>query len=107
MQAAHRFEHTVDAIADAQKCVLRFEMDVGRPALDRIDQERVDQPHHRLGVFVAANLQALVVDLASLDFVEDAVDRQLVAVELIDKVFELRLARELGLDLDVRAEHGA
>ena len=54
-----------------------------------------DQPHHRLRVLVAAGLQALVVDLAGLDLLQDAVDRQLVAVELVDVVLELRFAGEL------------
>ena len=52
----------------------------------------------------AARLQALVVDLAGFDLAQDAVDRQLVAVELVDVVLELRLAGEHGLDLDLLPE---
>jgi len=36
MQAAHLPQHAVDAVADAQKILFRFEMQVGGPALDGI-----------------------------------------------------------------------
>ena len=51
--------------------------------------------------------QTLVIDLAGLDFLQDAVDRQFVAVELVDVIFQLRFAGQLGLDLDGRAERRA
>ncbi len=52
-------------------------------------------------------LQALVVDFSGLDLLQDPVDRQLVAVELVDVVLELGLGCEQCLDLDIRAEHRA
>ena len=107
VEAPHRLEHAVDAVADAQERVLGLEVDVGGAALHRVDEQRVDKAHHRLRVLVAARLQALVVDLAGLDLLQDAVDRQLVAVELVDVVLELGFGRELCLDLDLRAEHRA
>ena len=107
MQAPHRLEHAVDAEAHAQERVLGLEVDVGGAALHRVDQQRVHQAHHRLRVFVAARLQTVVVDFAGLDFLQDAVDRQLVAVELVDVVLELGFGGELRLDLDLRAEHRA
>jgi peptidoglycan/LPS O-acetylase OafA/YrhL len=38
---------------------------------------------------------------------QDAVDRQFVSVELVDVIFELRFAGELGLDLDAGTKRGA
>jgi hypothetical protein len=52
-------------------------------------------------------LQALIVDLAGLDLAQNPVDRQLVTVELIDVVFELRIPGQHGLDLDLLPERGA
>ena len=104
MQAADCFEHAVDAVAYAQKRVLRFKVDIRGAALDRVDQQRIDQPHHRLRIFVAARTEALIIDLAGFDFLQDAVDRQFVSVELVDVIFELRFACQLGLDLDGRAK---
>ena len=85
VQAADLAQHAVDAVADAQEVLLGLEVDVGGAALHRVGEQRVDQAHHRLRVLVAARLQALVVDLAGLDLVQDAVDRELVAVELLDR----------------------
>ncbi len=52
MQAADLPQHAVDAVADAQEALLGLEVDVGRAALDRVGEQRVDQPHHRLRVLV-------------------------------------------------------
>ncbi len=93
MQAADLPQHAIDAVADTQEILFRLEVDVRRAALDRVGEQRGDQAHHRLGIGVAGGLQALVVDLAGLDLVQDAVDRELVAVELVDELVELGLAR--------------
>ncbi len=45
--------------------------------------------------------QALVVDLAGFDLVQDAVDRQLVAVVLVDGAVDLGFAGEQRFDLDM------
>ncbi len=83
MQAAHLLEHAVDTVTDAQECKFGLEVDIGGAPLHRVDQQRTDQPHDRLLILVAARLQALVVDLTGLDLAQDAIDRQLVAVELV------------------------
>ena len=57
----------------------------------------VDQPHYRLAVFVEVRLQALIVDFAGFDFVQDAVDRKLEAIILLDA----------GNDVGLRASTGS
>ena len=98
VQAADLAQHAVDAVADAQEALLRLEVDVGGAALHRVVEQRVDQPHHRLAVFVELGGEALVVDLAGLDLVQDAVDRELVAVVVLDRDGDLGVAREAQLD---------
>src|ERR1700693_2557335 len=65
------------------------------------------QPHHRLRVLIAPRLKAAVIDFAGLYFLQDAVDRQFVPVELIDVILELRLAGELSLDFDAGSQRCA
>ena len=107
MQAANLLQYAVDAVANAQKGIFRLEVDIGGTALDRIHQQRADQAHHRLGVFLVARLQALVVDLAGFDLAQDAIHREFETVELVDVFFQLRLAREHGANLDLAAQMGA
>ena len=104
MEAADLAQHTIDAVADTQEFMRRLEMEVRRPSLDRVREQGVDQPHHRLAVLAALRLQAPLVDLAGLDLVQDAVDRQLVPVESIDGLVELHLAGEHGPNLHPRIE---
>ena len=106
VQAADLFQHAVDAVADAQEGVLGLEVDVGGAALHRIDQQRADQPHHRLGVFLGLGVEAGVIDFAGLDFAQDAVERELEAVELVDAFQQLRFARQQGVDFELAAERG-
>ena len=40
-------QHAVDAVADPQARVLRFDVHVAGPQIDRLQQDLVDQPHHR------------------------------------------------------------
>ena len=80
-------------------------MDVGRAAFDSVDQDRIDQPHHRLRVLVTAGLQAVVINLAGFDLGQDAVDREFVAVELVDVVAELGFRSELGFQFHLWTEH--
>jgi hypothetical protein len=101
VQGADLAQHAVDAVADAQEIGFRLEVDVRRVALDGIGQDRVDQADHRLAVFVGRGLQAAVVDFAGFDFVQDAVDRQLVAVVLVDGAVDFGFAGKQGVDLDV------
>jgi hypothetical protein len=100
VQRANLPQHAVDAVADAQEACFRLEVDVGRIALDGIGQDRVDQADDRLAVLVGGRLQAAKVDLAGFDFVQDAVDRQFIAVALVDGAIDLGLAGEQGVDLD-------
>ena len=53
VQRADLAQHAVDAVADAQEVLLRLEVDVGAAALHRVGEQRRDQAHHRLRVFVA------------------------------------------------------
>jgi hypothetical protein len=101
VQGADLPQQAVDAVADAQEVLLRLEVHVGSVALDGVGEDGVDQAHHRLAVFVAGGGQAAPVDLAGLDLVQDAVDRQLVAVVLVDGAGDLRLAGQHGFDLQV------
>ena len=107
MEAADRLEHAVDPVADAQERLLWLEVDVRCAPLHRVDEQRAHQPHHRLRVFAFGHLQALVVDLAGLDLFEDAVHRQVEAVELVDRLLDLRLGREQRAQLDPAAQVGA
>ena len=107
MQAADLAQHAVDAVADAQEFLLGLEVDVRGAALDGIGEQRVHQPHHRLAVLVGLAFEALVVDLAGLDLLQDPVDRELVAEHLVDGLVDLRLAGEERQDLHVHAEQGA
>jgi hypothetical protein len=75
-------------------------MDVGRIVLDGIGQDRVDQANDRLAVLVSGRLQAAKIDLAGFDFVQDAVDRQLMTIVLVDRAIDLGLAGEQSVDLD-------
>ena len=54
MQAAHLAQHAVDAVAETQEPVLGLEVDVRRPALDGIREERVHEPHDGLAIFGCA-----------------------------------------------------
>ena len=106
VQAAHLAQHAVDAVAETQEPVLGLEVDVRRPALDGVREERVHQPHDGLAIGLALRVQAVVVDLAGLDLLQDAVYRQLEAVELIDGLLDLGVAGEQRNDLHVAAEQG-
>ena len=103
MQRADLAQHAVDAVADAQEVLLGLEVDVGGAALDRVGEQRRDQAHHRLRVLVALGDRG-VVDLAGLDLLQDAVDRELVAVVVLDRALDLRLAGEAQLDLELALE---
>ncbi len=107
VQAADLFEHAVDAVADAQEGVLGLEVDVGGFALHRVGQQRADQPHHRLGVFLGVGVEAGVIDFAGFDFAQDAVEREVEAVELVDAFQQLRFGRQQGVDFELAAERGA
>ena len=74
------------------------------PPLDGGGEQRVDQPHHRLAVLAGVGLDAGVVNLAGLDLLQDAIDRQLVTVELVDGLVDLGLGGEQRHDLDVAAQ---
>jgi hypothetical protein len=100
VQRANLPQHAVDAVADAQETRLRLEVDIGRIVLDGVGQDRVDQANNRLAVLVGGRLQAAKIDLAGFDFVQDAVDRQFMAVVLVDRAIDLGLAGEQGVDLD-------
>jgi hypothetical protein len=107
VQGADLAQDAVDAIADAQEVGFRLEVHVGGVVLDGIGEQRVDQPHHRLAVFVERRRQAAVVDLAGLDFMQDAVDRQLVAVILVDGAGDFRFAGNQGFDCQIRMDQRA
>ena len=106
MQAADLFQHAVDAVADAQEGVLGLEVDVGGFAFHRIGQQCADQPHHGLGVLLGVGVEAGVIDLAGLDLAQDAVEREVEAVELVDAFEQLRFGRQQGIDFDLAAERG-
>jgi len=107
VQRAHLPEHAVDAVTDAQETGFRLEVDVGRLALDGVGEDRVDQPDDRLAVFIGRRLQAAKIDFPGFDLVQDAVDRQLVAVGLVDRAVDLGLAGEQRVDLDRLAGEAA
>jgi hypothetical protein len=69
-------------------------------------KQRADQPHHRLGVFLGLGIEAGVIDLAGFDFAQDAVERKVEAVELVDAFQQLRFARQQGVDFELAAERG-
>ena len=87
-------QHAVDAIANTQEVLFRLEMDIRGAALHRVGQQGVDQAHHRLAVFVGSCRQALKIDFTGFDFVQDAVDRELIAEILVDGARDFRFARQ-------------
>jgi hypothetical protein len=74
-------EDAVDAVADLHAAGLGLQVDVARPGLDRLDQDLVDQPHHRglLGLFGRLRVVELDLlehlDLGVLLLRQEAVDR--------------------------------
>ena len=84
MQHAHLAQHAVDAVADTQELALGLEVDVGGQLVHRVRQQSVHQTHHRVAVAALSLRERGHVDLAGLDLLDDAVDGQLIAVELVD-----------------------
>ena len=107
VQRADLAQHAVDAVTDAQEAGLRFEVDVGGFAFDGVGQDRVDEPDDRLAVFVGRRLQAAKIDLAGFDLVQDAVDRELVTVGLVDGTVDLGFTGEQRVNLDVVGRQAA
>ncbi len=107
MQRTHLAQHAVDPVADAQEAGLGFEVDVRRFTLDGVGQDRVDQADDRLAVFVGRGLQTAEVDLAGFDLVQDAVDRQFVAVGLVDGAVDFGFAGQERVDLDLVVRQAA
>jgi hypothetical protein len=106
VQAPDLAQHAVDAVADAQEVLLRLEVNVRSRALDRVGEQRRDQAHHRLRILVALG-EGGVVDLAGLDLAQDAVDRELVAVVVLDRALDLGLAGQAQLHLVLAVQVGA
>jgi hypothetical protein len=106
VQAADLAQHAVDAIADAQEILLGLEVDVRSRSFDRVGQQCRYEAHHRLRVLVAFG-EGGVVDLAGLDLAQDAVDREFVAVVVLDRPLDLGLAGEPQLDLELAIQVGA
>src|SRR5207344_133372 len=94
----------VDAVADAQETLLRLEVDVGGSALYRVGQQGRNEAHDRLRVRVAGRLEALIIDLPGLDFVQDSVDREVVSVVLVDRPADLALAGEARFQRELAAQ---
>ncbi len=107
VQAADLPQDAVDAIADAQKRLLRLEVDVGGAVLHRVGQQRIDQAHHGLAVFIRGAAHAGVIDFARFDLVQDAVDRQLEAIVLVDGALDVGIAHQQRRDGDALDQHGA
>jgi hypothetical protein len=99
VQRADLAQQAVDAVADAQEGGFGLEVQVGGAALDGVGEEGVDEADHRLGVFAAAGRLAEGVGFAAFDLVEDAVDGQLVAIELVAGLGDLGLAGQQDVDL--------
>jgi hypothetical protein len=106
VQAADLAQHAVDPVADAQEILLRLEVDVGSRALHRVGKQRRDKPHHRLRILVFLGERG-VVDLAGLDLAQDAVDRELVSVVMLDRPLDLGIAREAQLHFQLTLEVSA
>ena len=81
-------------------------MDVGGLALHRVGEQRADQSHHRLSVFFGFRIETRIINFAGFDLAQDAVERKVEAVELVDVFEQLRLGRQQGVDFDVAAERG-
>ena len=77
VQRANLLQYAIDAIANPQEVLLRLEVDIGCRALDRVSQQGIDQANNRLAVAEGfrTGAEALVIDLARLYFVQDAVNR--------------------------------
>ena len=84
MQGAYLSQHAVNAIADTKEVCFGFEVDIRGAAFDCIGQYRVDKPDDRLAVFVIRRRKTFPVDLPRFYLMEDAVDREFVAIVLID-----------------------
>jgi hypothetical protein len=90
-----------------RKAGFGFEVYVRGVVLDGVGEQRVDQAHHRLAVFVERGRQAAVVDFAGFDLVQDAVDRQFVAVILVDGARDFRFAGDQRIDQQFRMDQRA
>ena len=98
MQRADRAEEAVNAVADAQEAGLRLEMQVGRVAIHRIGEQRVDEADDRVGCFSGSGRRPPVAGL--FDFPQDVVDEQGVAVAAVDGAGDVVLAGQSCFDAD-------
>ena len=85
-------QHAVNAVSDADEAFFRLKVQVGGFALYGISQQGIDQPDHRLAVFALSQRQAGGIHFAGFDLAQDAVNRQLVAVILVNGPVDVAFA---------------
>ena len=100
-----RVQHAVDAVADPQARLLRLDVHVAGPRLDRLQQDLVDQPDDRGLLGHLRELGAVGLDLLEqLDAVvarlgHQAVDRLAAHAQVgLDQLGDLRAAGQHGHD---------
>ncbi len=86
MQCPDLTQHAINPVADPHEALLGFEVNIAGLPLYRIHQDRIDHPDNRSGEFAFGTLDAGKVDLAGLHLIEDAVNRQHMAVVGFDRV---------------------
>ena len=107
MERADLAHRAVDPIAQAEEQLLGLEMDVGGAELDRIEQDRVDQPHQGMGVAGVDAVEVGEVALPGLELLDDAVDRHRIAVGAVDQIADRGRRADLRHDRHVVAELAA
>ncbi len=96
-------EHAIHAIADAKFFFKRLQMDVARPLFNRRRDDRVHQADDRRLARHVAQVLEVFRQLAGLEFEIGFGARGRFAVVFVDRVHDLLLGREHGVDFETRA----
>ena len=106
MQAANLLQYAIDSIAYAQERLFRFKVNIRSATFYRVHQQRTHQAYHRLRILIAIRTQALVINLAGFNFTQNAINRKLIAVKLVDVLLQLRFRCQYRPKLDLATQHG-
>ena len=106
MQRAHLAQHAVNAVANAQELGLWLKVNVGCATQRGVGQQRINQAHHRVAVAFGLLDQAGHVDGAGFQLLQDAVDGELVPIELLDGAQHLGTAGQAPARARAPSEQG-
>ena len=105
----HLVEHAVDAVAHAELLLERLDVDIARPLVHRVRDERVDELDDRRVLAHAPRRARIVVHLLDdlevlLHVLHDFGERVGGFVEAVDGALDRRLGRDDGTHLEPRDE---